>query len=160
MAFSLRAHAGHVSSGPTVAARHTPRHAAARVGTSARRQQAGKLRVAGSTENLQRCGAAVNPFGAPSAPVASAEPAPPATSSTSTSSQAQLPYAQHKWLWRGKYTINVASAGCGEPVVMVHGFGLSASNFRKTIQELAQQGYKVRVLPFRSRHHGGTARRA
>jgi pimeloyl-ACP methyl ester carboxylesterase len=35
------------------------------------------------------------------------------------------------------------SAGCGEPIVLVHGFGLSSFHYRRNIPELAKQ-YKVR----------------
>jgi len=53
----------------------------------------------------------------------------------------QLPYTQHKWEWRG-HKINYATAGCGKPIILVHGFGLSSSHYRKTIAELSK-GYKV-----------------
>jgi pimeloyl-ACP methyl ester carboxylesterase len=36
------------------------------------------------------------------------------------------------------------TAGCGKPVLLVHGFGASAGHYRKTIPYLAQNGFKVR----------------
>jgi alpha-beta hydrolase superfamily lysophospholipase len=38
------------------------------------------------------------------------------------------------------------TAGCGKPVLLVHGFGASAGHYRKTIPYLAQNGFKVRRL--------------
>lgn len=35
------------------------------------------------------------------------------------------------------------TSGCGSPIIMVHGFGLSSSHYRKTIKQLSSQGYKV-----------------
>jgi alpha-beta hydrolase superfamily lysophospholipase len=35
------------------------------------------------------------------------------------------------------------TAGCGKPVLLVHGFGASAGHYRKTIPYLAQNGFKV-----------------
>lgn len=55
-----------------------------------------------------------------------------------------LPYNKHKWLWRG-HTINYVTAGCGPPVLLVHGFGASVGHWRKTIPFLAQN-YKVYAI--------------
>lgn len=38
---------------------------------------------------------------------------------------------------------DVQTAGCGKPVLLVHGFGASCGHYRKTIPFLAQNGYKV-----------------
>lgn len=35
------------------------------------------------------------------------------------------------------------TAGCGKPVLLVHGFGASCGHYRKTIPFLAKNGYKV-----------------
>ncbi|GAX79117.1 hypothetical protein CEUSTIGMA_g6557.t1 [Chlamydomonas eustigma] len=44
-------------------------------------------------------------------------------------------------MWRGHKT-NYVSAGCGQPVVLVHGFGASVGHYRKNIEVLAKH-YKV-----------------
>lgn len=41
-------------------------------------------------------------------------------------------------------TTSMQTAGCGEPIILIHGFGLSSAHYRKTIQELSKQ-YKVWV---------------
>ena len=38
----------------------------------------------------------------------------------------------------------VQTAGCGKPVVLIHGFGASLGHFRKNIPALSSAGYKVR----------------
>jgi hypothetical protein len=38
---------------------------------------------------------------------------------------------------------NPQTAGCGRPVVLVHGFGASLGHYRRTIPALAEAGYKV-----------------
>lgn len=35
------------------------------------------------------------------------------------------------------------TAGCGKPVLLVHGFGASCGHYRKTIPYLAKHGFKV-----------------
>eukprot|EP00879_Flechtneria_rotunda_P015806 GHRR01016529.1.p1 GENE.GHRR01016529.1~~GHRR01016529.1.p1 ORF type:complete len:308 (+),score=76.20 GHRR01016529.1:302-1225(+) len=54
-------------------------------------------------------------------------------------------YTAHKWGWRGS-AINYVTAGCGKPILLVHGFGASAGHYRKTIPFLAQQGFKVYAI--------------
>lgn len=44
--------------------------------------------------------------------------------------------------WRG-YTISYKTAGCGEPILLVHGFGLSSFHYRHQLRTLGQK-YKVR----------------
>ena len=51
------------------------------------------------------------------------------------------PYITHTWQWRG-HNINYAVAGCGPPVVFVHGFGASIGHFRRNIPALSQS-YKA-----------------
>eukprot|EP00775_Hariotina_reticulata_P013508 gene13508-13633_t len=51
----------------------------------------------------------------------------------------------HKWEWKGN-TIHYVTAGCGKPVLLVHGFGASSGHYRKTIPYLAQQGFKVYAI--------------
>ncbi|WIA13226.1 hypothetical protein OEZ85_006818 [Tetradesmus obliquus] len=53
--------------------------------------------------------------------------------------------ATHKWQWRDS-SINYVTAGCGKPVLLVHGFGASAGHYRKTIPYLAQHGFKVYAI--------------
>ncbi len=55
--------------------------------------------------------------------------------------QTAEPYITHTWQWRG-HNINYAVAGCGPPVVFVHGFGASIGHFRRNIPALAQS-YKA-----------------
>ncbi|CAL5229041.1 g12290 [Coccomyxa viridis] len=54
------------------------------------------------------------------------------------------PYITHSWQWRD-HTINYAVAGCGPPVVFVHGFGASIGHFRKNVPALSQN-YKVYAI--------------
>ncbi len=54
-------------------------------------------------------------------------------------------FKKHSWEWNGYKTAYV-TAGCGKPVVLVHGFGASALHFRNQISFLSQQGYKVYAL--------------
>ncbi|KAK9846485.1 hypothetical protein WJX81_005091 [Elliptochloris bilobata] len=58
--------------------------------------------------------------------------------------QTAEPYITHTWRWRD-HTINYAVAGCGKPVLIVHGFGASIGHFRRNIPELAQT-HKVYAL--------------
>ena len=62
---------------------------------------------------------------------------------TSTSSAPHL--NKHSWTWRG-YNTKYVTAGCGEPIVLVHGFGASAGHYRAMIPFLAEKGYKVYAL--------------
>jgi len=48
------------------------------------------------------------------------------------------------FIWKG-YRCNFLTAGCGEPVVLVHGFGLSGAHYRRMIKELSQS-YKVYAI--------------
>lgn len=43
-----------------------------------------------------------------------------------------LPYKSNSWLWRG-HKINFGVAGCGKPIILVHGFGGNAGHFAKLI---------------------------
>eukprot|EP00741_Cyanophora_paradoxa_P021773 tig00000241_g21016.t1 len=56
-----------------------------------------------------------------------------------------LPFMTHKWKWRG-HTVNYATAGCGKPIVLIHGFGASVAHWKKNIPVLAEHGYKVYAL--------------
>lgn len=75
------------------------------------------------------------------------QPSSSEPSSTNTSQPATVkpafPYTVHKWTWRG-HTINYATAGCGQPILLVHGFGASVGHYRKNIAELSKN-YKVWV---------------
>jgi hypothetical protein len=51
---------------------------------------------------------------------------------------------KHKWMWKGYETAYV-TAGCGEPILLVHGFGASAGHYRRLIPALAEK-YKVYAL--------------
>lgn len=73
-----------------------------------------------------------------------------ATSSTPPKGPSkQLPYTSHRWTWKG-HDIRYASAGCGPPVLLVHGFGANVEHFRKNIPVLAQKHkvYAVDLLGF------------
>ncbi|GMH39958.1 hypothetical protein BSKO_07862 [Bryopsis sp. KO-2023] len=55
-----------------------------------------------------------------------------------------------KWMWRD-HTVNFVQAGeCGEPIVLIHGFGASAYHWRYNIPELAKQHrvYALDLLGF------------
>ena len=47
---------------------------------------------------------------------------------------------------------HLQTAGCGKPVLLVHGFGASIGHFRKNIPALCAAGYKVRRLPLAPAH--------
>jgi pimeloyl-ACP methyl ester carboxylesterase len=68
------------------------------------------------------------------APAGAAPPPPPLSE-----------YARHKWSWEGK-TINYVSAGCGKPVLLVHGFGANLGHWRKNVPALVEAGYKVYAI--------------
>ncbi|MEW5312174.1 MAG: hypothetical protein WDW38_003821 [Sanguina aurantia] len=80
----------------------------------------------------------VQPFPTSSTPTP-VTPAPPAEKDQ------LLPYASHTWRWRG-HKINYVTAGCGPPVLLVHGFGASVGHWKKNIPVLAEAGYKVYAL--------------
>eukprot|EP00882_Tetradesmus_deserticola_P025252 GHRQ01027719.1.p1 GENE.GHRQ01027719.1~~GHRQ01027719.1.p1 ORF type:complete len:335 (+),score=95.79 GHRQ01027719.1:210-1214(+) len=61
------------------------------------------------------------------------------------SSSWQQGFSRHKWQWRDS-SINYVTAGCGKPVLLVHGFGASAGHYRRTIPHLAQNGFKVYAI--------------
>jgi len=62
--------------------------------------------------------AAVDPF--------AASTASPSSSAASGGGGGGAPaYATHTWTWRG-HAINYATAGCGKPLLLVHGFGARA----------------------------------
>jgi pimeloyl-ACP methyl ester carboxylesterase len=67
-------------------------------------------------------------------------PTPPTAATLDLSS-----FKKHSWQWNGYKTAYV-TAGCGKPVVLVHGFGASSGHFRNQISYLSQQGYKVYAL--------------
>ncbi|KAF8067432.1 hypothetical protein HT031_002480 [Scenedesmus sp. PABB004] len=54
----------------------------------------------------------------------------------------------HSWAWRGSESgvearVSYVTAGCGRPVLLVHGFGASSGHWRRTIPYLAAHGCKV-----------------
>jgi pimeloyl-ACP methyl ester carboxylesterase len=49
------------------------------------------------------------------------------------------------WVWRG-HTIRYLSAGTGQPLVLIHGFGASIGHWRNNIAVLASAGYQVFAL--------------
>jgi len=61
----------------------------------------------------------------------------------------QVPYTSRRWTWKG-HDIRYATAGCGPPVLLVHGFGANVEHFRKNIPVLAQKHkvYAVDLLGF------------
>jgi pimeloyl-ACP methyl ester carboxylesterase len=62
--------------------------------------------------------------------------------SNSSSSWMASGMLAHKWHWRG-HSIHYVTAGCGKPVLLVHGFGASCGHYRRTIPWLAKNGFKV-----------------
>eukprot|EP00245_Coleochaete_scutata_P005596 TRINITY_DN19258_c0_g1_i1.p1 TRINITY_DN19258_c0_g1~~TRINITY_DN19258_c0_g1_i1.p1 ORF type:complete len:527 (+),score=73.41 TRINITY_DN19258_c0_g1_i1:169-1749(+) len=60
-----------------------------------------------------------------------------------------LPFNNHSWMWRG-HRVHYAVAGCGSPVILVHGFGGNCGHFRNLISELADDHrvYSVDLLGF------------
>lgn len=83
---------------------------------------------------------AINPFATSPSPVSPAEgvtAAQPAEEKTASSG----PWTEHTWKWRG-HSIHYKTAGCGEPILLVHGFGLSSFHYRRNIPVLAEK-YKV-----------------
>lgn len=67
-------------------------------------------------------------------------PTPPPAATLNLSS-----LKKHSWQWNG-YKTNYVTAGCGKPVVLIHGFGASSGHYRNQISFLSQQGYKVYAL--------------
>lgn len=81
-----------------------------------------------------------NPFAAPtSVPSITQGNEPDLTSSSKSDG-----WSSHTWKWRG-HTIHYKTAGCGEPIVLVHGFGLSSFHYRRNIPILAKN-YKVYAI--------------
>eukprot|EP00878_Enallax_costatus_P022864 GHUV01024297.1.p1 GENE.GHUV01024297.1~~GHUV01024297.1.p1 ORF type:complete len:270 (+),score=66.19 GHUV01024297.1:572-1381(+) len=94
--------------------------------------------------------ASVGPVAAPKAvsPFQTSPAQPSSTASVqqlSATAAAQASYTTHKWSWKG-HSINYVTAGCGKPVLLVHGFGASSGHYRKTIPWLAQNGFKVYAI--------------
>ncbi|BBN18610.1 hypothetical protein Mp_8g03940 [Marchantia polymorpha subsp. ruderalis] len=60
-----------------------------------------------------------------------------------------LPFKSNTWLWRG-HKINYAVAGCGEPIILVHGFGGNVGHFARLVSYLAEEHrvYAVDLLGF------------
>ncbi|KAG8465951.1 hypothetical protein KFE25_005521 [Diacronema lutheri] len=61
------------------------------------------------------------------------------------------PWTTHRYQWACRSTgrehmLTYATAGCGEPVVLLHGFGGSVDYWRATIPPIAAAGYKVYAL--------------
>lgn len=54
-------------------------------------------------------------------------------------------HPSHSWMWRG-HRVQYTTAGCGPPIVLVHGFGASSRHWRFNIGVLASHGYKVLAL--------------
>ncbi|GIL88372.1 hypothetical protein Vretimale_15044 [Volvox reticuliferus] len=91
---------------------------------------------------LAAADAGVNPFAATSSTSSSTtQQINPASSS---SSDEKYGWSSHIWKWRG-HTIHYKTAGCGEPIVLVHGFGLSSFHYRRNIPMLAEN-YKVYAI--------------
>ncbi|GLC39668.1 hypothetical protein PLESTB_001862600 [Pleodorina starrii] len=84
----------------------------------------------------------VNPFAstAPSTVASGVQ----SVETASTSANDKYGWSSHTWKWRG-HTIHYKTAGCGEPVVLVHGFGLSSFHYRRNIPILAEK-YKVYAI--------------
>ncbi|KAI5084513.1 hypothetical protein GOP47_0001250 [Adiantum capillus-veneris] len=55
-----------------------------------------------------------------------------------------LPYKSNSWIWR-EHKINYGVAGCGKPIILVHGFGGNAGHFAKLIPYLTDK-YRVYAI--------------
>jgi pimeloyl-ACP methyl ester carboxylesterase len=77
--------------------------------------------------------------------IISAQATDDALTPTSTSVQQQQPFTTHSWKWRGN-KIKYATAGCGQPILLVHGFGASLGHWKRNIPILAENGYKVYAI--------------
>lgn len=55
-----------------------------------------------------------------------------------------LPYKSNTWIWRGQ-RIKYGVAGCGKPIILVHGFGGNAGHFAKLIPYLTDE-YRVYAI--------------
>ncbi|GFR45958.1 hypothetical protein Agub_g7427, partial [Astrephomene gubernaculifera] len=82
----------------------------------------------------------INPFASATSAAPSTVTVKPSESRDGASSR-DAAWTSHTWKWRG-YTIHYKTAGCGEPILLVHGFGLSSFHFRRNIPVLAEK-YKV-----------------
>eukprot|EP01023_Acetabularia_acetabulum_P056831 TRINITY_DN65990_c0_g1_i1.p1 TRINITY_DN65990_c0_g1~~TRINITY_DN65990_c0_g1_i1.p1 ORF type:complete len:142 (+),score=9.02 TRINITY_DN65990_c0_g1_i1:180-605(+) len=51
----------------------------------------------------------------------------------------------HSWMYKDQYKIRYSTAGCGEPVLLIHGFGASIGHYRKIFTELSKD-HKVYAL--------------
>ncbi|XP_002974607.2 uncharacterized protein LOC9637376 [Selaginella moellendorffii] len=60
-----------------------------------------------------------------------------------------LPYKNNSWKWRD-YKINFGVAGCGNPIILVHGFGGNAGHFGNLLSYLAENNkvYAIDLLGF------------
>lgn len=83
--------------------------------------------------------------GAASTSVSTPPSASPAPALQSQEAAKWFPYARHGWEWKG-HRINYHTAGCGKPVLLVHGFGANARHWRKTVPALVAEGYKVYAI--------------
>ncbi|KAL3677393.1 hypothetical protein R1sor_027341 [Riccia sorocarpa] len=60
-----------------------------------------------------------------------------------------LPFKTNSWMWRD-HKINYAVAGCGDPIILVHGFGGNVGHFARLVSYLAEEHrvYAVDLLGF------------
>lgn len=69
--------------------------------------------------------------------------------SSGTSAPTAVPYSTHSWEWKDQggevHKIKWATAGCGKPVLLIHGFGASIGHYKRNIPVLASK-YKVYAL--------------
>ena len=78
-------------------------------------------------------------------PLSSPQNTAPLSASTTPATSVSSNIAKHTWIWRG-HKIRYVSAGCGKPILLVHGFGASYGHFKRNIPVLAAAGYKVYAL--------------
>lgn len=58
--------------------------------------------------------------------------------------EGELALTPHTWTWQG-HTVTYVTAGCGEPLVLIHGFGASWGHYKRILPELARK-YKVYAI--------------
>lgn len=92
---------------------------------------------------------ALDPFQPQPAALAAEAVLSPTTDNIPAAPQPWFPYERHTWTWRG-YRTSYYVAGCGSPVILVHGFGANAKHWRRTMPELARHHkvYAIDLLGF------------
>ncbi|KAG1679807.1 hypothetical protein FOA52_012719 [Chlamydomonas sp. UWO 241] len=71
------------------------------------------------------------------------------TKATTATAATALNLPKRTFLWKGPtrdtHRINYVAAGCGEPLILVHGFGANSGHYRRSIEVLSKK-YKVYAI--------------